>query len=292
MVTITRKRRLRTTWKRFRWWQKLLVTIAMIVALWATFAGIESTSRAFMPCENTTTIIASTTGANNLVAGYPGMTAQFKEQFSPVLDVLLQYGDVLEVDYGGPKANLFCEDEVARDTAAAIEQAEANRHYEHVIMLGLSIGGMLSVDTVMYLGVDGVPVDLVPVCAPTTSGDLIWPLNLAGALKVLPFGWIGNQFNIDGTPYQTSFWRDQASYIAWHGGPAPDSLADDRRVNSLTYVNCMLDTQYVKQSAGDTWVAAFPGATVINVLSGHVDFRGNTELWRQTFESLLTTLTE
>lgn len=268
--------------------RRTALLVALVVASVSTgLLAIDAVSRLFMECGSSTELVASSS-EDVLIVALPGMTAQPSEQYAPVLDVLLTYGDVLLVDYGGPRADRFCRDKVVAVTTEAVQQADSRNHYQHVVFLGSSIGSSLSVDIIGRLQLAVVP-SLVAICAPNGFGDLVSPFNNAGAVQYLPLGWVANRFNIDGTPYQTSFWKDQVAYIASH--PAPEATSLDGQLESLTYVACDAD-EFVRPAAAEAWVSALTGADIMHVASAHVDYRGEPALWNKTLGDLLATLTE
>jgi hypothetical protein len=223
---------------------------------------------------------------DSLIVYLPGTTAGARESSESLLRTWLQYGDVLLVEYGDGR---FFGDEVVAKTIDAIRVAESGRHYDRLIFVGSSMGGLLSIDAVdNYTG--DLPVSLVVVDAPTSSEDLVGLFGAAPALRALPFGPIWNGVDVDGTPYDTSFWRDQITYVVEHGVPERDSL--DGKIENLIFLRCTRDNQFVRASAADRWVSAFSGAVVVDVDSGHVDYHGEPELWNRVFNDAFTELTE
>lgn len=273
--------------RRSRRRKALLITL-VVVSVLACLVAVDATSRLFMKCDASTELVSSSAVDDALIVALPGMTAQPAEQYAPVMDALLAHGDVLLVDYGGPRADRFCQDVVVDVAARAVTQANTENHYAHVVFVGSSIGSLLAVDIIDRVDLSVLP-SLVAVCAPNGSADLVRPLNNASALRYVPLGWLSNQFNPDGTPYRTSFWRDQVAYIATHVAPEASGLDDT--LSSLTYVTCDSD-EFVLPDAAQAWASAMAGAKVLHVASAHVDYRGQSDLWSQTLGGLVAAATE
>lgn len=210
---------------------------------------------------------------------------------------LMEYGDLIQVQY--PERIGFSSKKAARQILDEIQ------HYEEVVFIGLSLGGLLAHDIIALAKRRKLNISfrLVPVCAPSGGKDLKDPkAKWTPFIPALPLPRIiSRKFLFDGPfpdfapdldeagrgelerheqnsrTYRFAPWIRQIAYIVRHPGLDEDVLEGVPTV----YLHTKTDP-YIKRRARVMWSAAHwdgPLREVLVDIDGHCNLLAYPELW-------------
>lgn len=210
---------------------------------------------------------------------------------------LLKYGDFVDVRY--PEMFGFSGKRAAREILDEIQ------HYEEILFVGLSLGGLLAYDIIALAKQRKLNISFgfVPISAPTGTGDLKNPLaKIAPFIPPIPVPRIitrkflfGNDYP-DHDPslsdtckeeldlheqisrdYPFGPWIRQVAYIAGH------RELDEEVLEGVPTIYMRTKTDpYVRRRAHTSWGAAHwsgPLREVVIDLDGHCNMLAYPELW-------------
>ncbi len=255
-----------------------------------------------------TEFVESKIKADTLIVFMPGVIAPARVSAGSLLDVWLEYGDVLLVDYGDDR---FDGHEVVSKTVKAVSVALDAAAYSRMKFIAVSMGGRLASAVKVGLKELETPLtDLVLIDAPMSGHDLVNPL--MPFVRIMYTGPIvdtlGLTYFAAGPPsldniepgadqrevmrrvdvarsYKFGFLVDQARYIV-----ELDPLVEDELVGlfeTITYIRCTRANTLIESSAISAWALAFPDTVVVELDSTHAGFAEWPKTWNNVFRQTL-----
>ena len=292
--------------------KKITKTIAAVIVIVIVVAVVDFALHSVARSNASIEFVAAKDDvANQLIIYMPGVIAPARDSAGPLLDVWLQYGDVLLVDYSDER---FDSHIVAKQTIKAIREKLRDYSYDSMLFIASSMGGRLSVDVAVGLHEFNPPaLYLLAVDAPMSSDDLLNPfMGFAQLLRTGPIvDSLGLTYFAAAPPslenlepgvdqsevmrrvnvarsYKLSFLEDQAHYLGGLKALSEGELVDV--FESIAYVRCTRANNAIDPQAVAAWSMAFPETTVIEVDSTHVGFAEWPKTWDNTFRSLLDSI--